>query len=290
MKILRLFTATLTAALLLLVGCRSQKTAVIDQPTATQTAGGQDLLRRIDAQAQHGTTYMGSKVKFSITVGDKHVSVGGNLRMKRDDVIRLQLTALGLVEAARMEFTQDYVLLLDRLNKEYIKAPYEEVDFLRDSGINFNTLQALFWNELFQPGKTRLSDDDLTRYTTSEQVNNEVVINYEEASNEKVKGRMLYTWLANNLTARIQNANIMYRDQRKGNTQLDWKYSEFKNQGGKTFPTDMFVTLITPRKELKMGIKLSSMNNDSDWETRTRVSSRYHEVSVDEILKRLMSL
>ena len=37
-------------------------------------------------------------------------------------------------------------------------------------------------------------------------------------------------------------------------------------------------------------MKLSSFNNDSDWETRTRVSSRYKKVDVDEILRRVMAL
>ena len=37
-------------------------------------------------------------------------------------MIRIQLTPLGLMEAGRIEFTKDYVLVVDRINKEYIKA------------------------------------------------------------------------------------------------------------------------------------------------------------------------
>ena len=52
----------------------------------------------------------------------------------------------------------------------------------------------------------------------------------------------------------------------------------------------MQVLLSTPKKEIKLGMNLSSFNNDSDWETRTRVSRRYTQVEVGEILRRVMAL
>jgi len=52
----------------------------------------------------------------------------------------------------------------------------------------------------------------------------------------------------------------------------------------------MGITLTTPQKEVKLGVKLNYLNSDSDWETRTRVSDKYREVSIDEILKRFMAL
>ena len=101
---------------------------------------------------------------------------------------------------------------------------------------------------------------------------------------------MFYSWLVNELTGRIKTTNIMYRDAANGNTQLNWDYREFKDLGSKLFPSDMNVTLTTPKKEVKLGIRLNSLNNDDDWDLRTRVSSKYREVEVDEILHRIMSL
>ena len=92
-----------------------------------------------------------SKVKFSVEVGAQKLTLTGNLKMKRDDCIRLQLMAFGFVEAGRIELTPDYVLIMDRINKQYLKAPYVQVDFMRNNGLNFNTMQALFWNEKNSP-------------------------------------------------------------------------------------------------------------------------------------------
>jgi hypothetical protein len=52
----------------------------------------------------------------------------------------------------------------------------------------------------------------------------------------------------------------------------------------------MNVTLTTPEKEVMLGIKLTYLDNKSDWETRTKVSDKYRQVTVDEILQRFLSL
>ena len=289
MKFSSVLKIAVLAVPLMMASCRSHKKVVTDTPVAISPEQA-ELLDRVDSHTQRNMTFVGSKLKFTVNVGNKEISLSGNLRMKRNDVIRLQLMALGLVEAARLEFTQDYVLIMDRINKQFLKAPYHNVEFLRNSGINFNTLQALFWNELFQPGKADLSKEDRKLFTLKSLGDGEAVINFEDGDGEKVRSKMFYSWLVNELTGRIKTTNIMYRDAANGNTQLNWDYREFKDLGSKLFPSDMNVTLTTPKKEVKLGIRLNSLNNDDDWELRTRVSSKYREVEVDEILHRIMSL
>ena len=289
MKFSSVLKIAVLAVPLMMASCRSHKKVVTDTPVAISPEQA-ELLDRVDSHTQRNMTFVGSKLKFTVNVGNKEISLSGNLRMKRNDVIRLQLMALGLVEAARLEFTQDYVLIMDRINKQFLKAPYHDVEFLRNSGINFNTLQALFWNELFQPGKADLSKEDRKLFTLKSLGDGEVVINFEDGDGEKVRSKMFYSWLVNELTGRIKTTNIMYRDAANGNTQLNWDYREFKDLGSKLFPSDMNVTLTTPKKEVKLGIRLNSLNNDDDWDLRTRVSSKYREVEVDEILHRIMSL
>ena len=84
--------------------------------------------------------------------------------------------------------------------------------------------------------------------------------------------------------------NIAYRDRDRGNTQLNWDYQGFDKMGNQEFPSDMNVTLTTPEKKVKVGVKLNSLDNKSDWETRTNVSSKYRQVTVDEIFEKLLSL
>ena len=239
-----------------------------------------------------GDISISSKLKFTVSVGDQQISLTGNLRMKRDDVIRLQLMAFGFVEAARLEFTEEYVLIIDRINKQYLMAPYYYVDFLRMSGINFQTLQALFWNELFAPGKQDINDPAvMAHFVTEELGDNEAIINYQDGDeSNNIISHMFYSWLVNSQTGRIKMANILYRDPDKGDHSLNWDYREYKLLANKPFPSDMLATLTLPAKEIKLGIKLNYLNNDDDWEKRTRVSDKYREVDFDQILQRFMAL
>lgn len=265
--------------------CKSHKSAVEETPTAKQTQETEDKAHFLDRVQDNSQTvrFVNGKIKFTIEVGQQNIGLTGNLKMKRDDVIRLQLMAFGFVEAGRVEFTKDYVLIMDRINKQYLKAPYMQVDFLRNSGLNFYTLQALFWNELFLPNQVKMDSVALRKYITTES-GEDVVISNED-------GKMNYSWLANSKTALIQMANILYKDKYNGNTELNWDYSQFKKfEGFKTFPAKSAITLTTPKKTVKLNMTLNYINQDSEWEDRTEISNKYREVTVDEILRRFMSL
>ncbi len=283
MKKLSLLKVAVLAMPLIFAACGSKKKVVTDDKPVVVQAGQAQFLQKVKDNAQT-TKFITSKVKFSVEVGAQNIALTGNLKMKRDDVIRLQLMAFGFVEAARLEFTKDYVLIMDRINKQYLKAPYMSIDFLRNSGLNFHSLQALFWNELFQPNRTALTQEDLQKYKTTE-AGDDVVISLEDS-------KIDYSWLVNENTGFIKMANILYKDRLNGNSQLNWDYVNFATleSNNTKFPDDMNVTLTTQKKEVKLRIKLNYIKHETDWETRTEVSNKYREVSIDDILQRFMAL
>jgi len=285
MKLSQILKVTLMAVPLVLASCHSKKKVVetVTKPVVVNTEQTR-FLDKVQSNAQT-TKFITSKVKFSVELDAQNITLTGNLRMKRDDVIRLQLMAFGFVEAARLEFTKDYVLIMDRINKQYLKASYIEIDFLRNSGLNFNTLQALFWNELFQPNRSQLTAEDMAKFTSTSE-DEDVIITFEDT-------KIDYNWLTNQTDGLIKMANIIYKDRFNGNTQLNWDYRHFtqlEDENNKKFPDDMGVTLTTPKKEIKLGIKLNYIKHETEWETRTTVSNKYREVSVDDILRRFMAL
>ncbi len=284
MKTSNFLKVAIMALPLVLASCSSKKKVVEEtKPVVVNSEQGK-FLDKVKSNAQT-TKFITSKIKFSVEVGAQDITLTGNLKMKRDDVIRLQLMAFGFVEAARLEFTKDYVLVMDRINKQYLKAPYMQIDFLRNSGLNFYTLQALFWNELFQPNRAALTAEDIQRFNTNSDESEDVIISFED-------GKIDYSWLANQNNGMIKMANILYKDRFNGNTQLNWDYVHFTTleNSNKQFPDEMNVMLTTKDKEIKLGMKLNYVKHESEWETRTEVSNKYREVTIDEILKRFMAL
>ena len=228
-----------------------------------------------------------SKIDFSLQSSGKNISVGGSIHMRKDEVIRIQLTPMGLIEVGRIELTPEYVLIMDRIHKEYIKASYRDVDFLNNNGLNFYSLQAMFWNQLFLPGEQRVSETALEQYETGSRTGDLIPIVLHQ-------GNMAYTWAANRHSALIENAVVVYDSKQHGTSKLEWEYADFKALGSKKFPTNHLFTLSTnatgKSKTIKVGIKMNKLTTDADWDTETTVSNKYKKVTVDDVIKKIMNL
>lgn len=264
---------------LLLTGCRTHHGLTTDDTNLSdKTFKQRDFMQLVSKKAQL-TPYVTAKLKFTASLGGQDVSVGGSLKMKRDDVIRIQLVALGIMEAGRLEFTQDSVLILDRINKQYVKAAYDDLDFMKANGINFYSLQALFWNELFQPGKHY---PVLSKFSAVPE-NDEVSILFDQ-------GQMSYRWQAERKTGRITSTHVMHESQGQTDAQMDWMYKNFKPLDKRQFPTDMQMKVKANGNNLAIGLQLSSLATDGGWETRTSISSKMKRVDAEDIFYKLMSL
>ena len=290
----------LIATILLLASCASKKivsdnitTPSTSHPTKndnnnTSNAEQTAFLHRIIANQQTANNIVAS-ASFQLVGGGKDLSCDGKFSMRRDEMIRLQLL-LPIIrsEIARIDFTPEYVLLVDRFHKEYIKASYKEVSFLADNGISFYSLQALFWNQLFLPGEKTVSDNMLKKFACN--LANAVATVPVTHKN----GNISYEWTADKTTAHIKAANISYKSAQTGTSSLQWTYDNFKTLGGKTFPLSQQFTVNTvingKKQQAKLTIDMNSAKNSSDWDTNTELSSKYKKIEAQDILKKLLSI
>ncbi|MBQ9533726.1 MAG: DUF4292 domain-containing protein [Prevotella sp.] len=222
---------------------------------------------------------------FSVKNGSKDLSAPGTLRMRKDEVIRLQITIpiLG-TEIARVEFTPDYVLIVDRLHKEYIKAPYADLHFLRDNGIDFYALQALFWNQLHVPGKKAVTQKDFKAF--------KVDIDKSEVTLQQ--GKMAYTWATTPQGAQISETGVKYSGSNGSKSSLKWTYSDFKSFEGKTFPTQHNIAFSTnatekPRR-MEVNVELGSLSSNAKWDALTTISGKYKQMDGEALLKKILNM
>ena len=286
LRIVKLAAAAMTIAMVASCGGSTRK-VVNETPYAQTVVQKQEFLQKVSDNAQHAR-FVTSKVKFSVEVGAQQLTLTGNLKMKRDDVIRLQLMAFGFVEAGRLEFTKDYVLIMDRINKQYLRVPYNQLDFMRNSGLDFYALQALFWNELTMPGTKQLTSKDYRKYDVD-----------LDAAGENLpislkKGNMTYKWQANKENALISNATVNYVSNSHGSSDLTWDYSDFTKVDVKQFPANQmfkFTTTSTGKKKtVEVNIKMKSVKTTEKWETKTTVSSKYKKVQPENVLGKLLGM
>lgn len=281
---------------LVLASCGAKKSLVKDgaslpsSHTAGQQAAGQQLafVQKVSDQKVYAKNIVGS-LSFSATMGGKTVNVPGSLHMRRDKVIRLQLFVPFIgTEVGRLEFTPDYVLVVDRLHKQYVKGDYNQLDFLRGNGLNFYSLQALFWNQLLLPGTNRVTEGDLAKFAVNlDGTGQNVPVTVQN-------GNLSFTWQADRNSGRIAEAVVKYSSAAQGASTLTWNYSDFKALGTKTFPATQVFSFATnatkPARKVTVKLALDELKTSDDWEEATTLSSKYKKVDATDVLGKLLEL
>ena len=219
-----------------------------------------------------------SKVNFTLVVNGKSLSTNGTLKMRKDDVIQLSLVdpVLGMMELGRLEFTPTKVLLVDRMNKQYIDVPYSELDFLKKANVDFNSLQSLFWNEVFEPGNPSPKASSFKYRSTD---NSLVSMNYTDKM-------LAYSFETERATGELRKSTIISTD--RGNYQLEFDYSDFTDFEKGRFPKNLVLTFSDGIQQMSLSFNLGSIRNSSEWVTRTTVSSKYKKADVETIFKKLV--
>lgn len=288
----------IVAATLVFASCGTNKAIVKQSTTVKQTTAPTQssvqkqklqFVQKVSDQSLYQKNLV-SDLSFTLNTGSRNISVPGILHMRRDEVIRIQLLIpLIRSEVGRIEFTKDYVLFIDRMHKQYVKASYNDVAFLKDNGINFYSLQALFWNQLFIPGQQRVGESQLSMFS--------VDLAAVQANNVPVTlldGKMAYKWLAESVSGLINMAEAKYTSANHGVSTLKWNYGNFQNFGAKKFPVYHEVTIQTQatkqQRTIKAVFELNGLSDNADWESFTTPSNRYQKVGVDEILEKLTKL
>lgn len=286
----------LICAPLALSSCGAKKSLVKDNATVPTTQAAHKhaeemqlaFVQKVSDQKVYAKNIV-SGLSFTANMDGKSITLPGALRMRRDQVIRLQIFIPYIgTEAARIEFTPDYVLVVDRLHKQYVKGDYNQLDFLRNNGLSFYSLQALFWNQLMLPGANRVSEGDLKKFDVNlDGMGQNVPIMLKN-------GNLDFTWQANRNSGLIAEAVVTYTSRSQGNSTLTWKYDNFKALGAKSFPATQefsFATNATKQaRKATVKLALDALKTSDDWEANTVVSSKYKKVDAQDILGKLLEM
>lgn len=204
--------------------------------------------------------------------------VGGTLRIKKGEVVQLSIAPFLGIEVARAEISPEGVLVIDRMNKRYVEVSFHELKTLTNADLDFHTLQALFLNELFLPGKGDLTPRDVSSFTAEADTAG-VLLNVRKGK------RFNYRFLTQAPEGLLRQSTIGLN---KTPYQLNWKYDDFRFLEEKMFPTDMEVSFEGGKKPVKATFALSRLSTNANWETHTEVSSKYEKVELEDILKLLL--
>lgn len=148
MKIRHLTTSCCLALLLMavftLAGCRSSRNA---------EKGSADIMH---------SEYLSSKLELTIPHKDAVFTVGGTMKLKRKEMIQFSLLMPILrTEVARVQVTPDELLIVDRMNRRFVRAGDSELRYAVVSGFTYEKLEKLL-RRLAKDGKSKsITGEDL---------------------------------------------------------------------------------------------------------------------------------
>jgi hypothetical protein len=224
-----------------------------------------------------------SKIKVDAKVGDKMISLNGSLKMKRNEVIQISLQIpipLMNIEAGRIEITPDYILIIDRIHKQYVKSPISQLTILAKTDLDFYALQALFSNNVFAPGTTEMTDNTLKSFELSTDVT-------DKATLLSLQDKQL------NYVFSLQDDGTLTQSRigtKNGINALTWKYDNFKDFEGTNFPRHMTISFSGSKNPIETSIEISKPENNTDWDTHTEISSKYKQITLQDAAKMIQNL
>ena len=102
------------------------------------------------------SSYLTSKLQ--LTIPNKKggsMSVGGTMKMKTHERVQVSLLMPILrTEVARIEITPDEVLLVDRMNRRFVRATKEELKGMLPKNAEFSRLEKILMDASLHGGKT----------------------------------------------------------------------------------------------------------------------------------------
>lgn len=217
-----------------------------------------------------------ARARIELNVGSSSpMSVNANMRVRRGEIIRFSVAPILGIEVARIDITPDKVMAVDRMNKRYVELGFAEISSLLNTELDFNILQSLILNEIFIPGKDKLSVADASGFTLSP---------YADRARLQVKGtkRIGYSFFTSATDGRLEETVIALKDLPYS---LHCRYADFTMLGNDVFPQSIEMMSEGTDKKYSLDMKLSRVNTDSNWDSKTELSSKYRKMSVQELLK-----
>lgn len=257
--------------------CKTKKEIV--SASAIETKLSEELfVDIIDKQFDFNT--FSSKLNLNLSSGKKSLSSRSNIKILKDQAIQLSVQPLFGVEMLRLHLDKDSLLILDRMNKRYVKESINDIKDEYPVGFDFTTLQSLLTNRIFVSGSNSTSYSDFGKFKT-----NQISDKYYLMKSTDKKSGIEYSFA---IDGNDHIASAQLREPRK-NYELEWQYDEFIRNHQKVFPHKMNVMFATPKRKANVGLEFSNIVLDEQLDVDVTIPKSYSRAYISDIVKILNS-
>ncbi|WPP49420.1 DUF4292 domain-containing protein [Catalinimonas niigatensis] len=211
-----------------------------------------------DLEFEYLTT--NSKIRFSND--EKNLSATANIRLKKDSIIWVSITPGFGIEAARGIITQDSLIFINRMNKEYSAYDFEQLSREFNFSIDFDLLQSVLLGDMpLEPGDQDLVKKESNYYVVKQEKGAITINNFVDARSLKLE----------RVAMQDRSKEEVFGKSRTRNNTLTLRYNDFQMLNEQVFPFENLVSLDYQRNGKKR---------------RTEIDIQHKKASItDEVLR-----
>jgi hypothetical protein len=249
--------------LLVAAGCKTKKTIVNAPPVAVAPAPAankklENLKMLKSKDLPFNTLSLKGKVNLEIDGKENGVSV--NIRMKKDEMIWISMTAIAGIEVARALITPDSLIVRNNLQSVAIKKPFSYIYKFTSKQVTFKMLQSVL------SGNTI---DDLMNEDSALDLNSGVF------TLSGSKGDLGYRALFNTL---LKTAELNLNDVKAGQA-LKVVYADYQDVTGALFPSVTKLNSISGRKKTNIAFDFSKIDRNVPLDFPFTVPKRFELIN-----------
>lgn len=217
--------------------CRLRKKGSNDPSIERNTS--ETLTKQLES-ANWNQEYLSFKTKASYSDGKNQQSFNLHLKMKKDSIMWVSITALG-IEAGRALVFPDSVMVIDRLNRKYFVYDYSYLEKLAKIPVSFDQLQnILFGNPLFPSPQYRLTENE-----------GRVEMRYEKMP--------LENRISLDRNLRVQNSVLVHQTE---NRSMNIQYASFNKIDKQLLPLTISVLMKQGMSEARLTLNHSNVSTE----------------------------
>jgi hypothetical protein len=143
MKKNNLYNILLVIICFVCFSCKAKKAIIKSpevnaQPIESKKAA---LSNIINSETQFST--FSTKASTLLNINGKKYDVTLNIRIKKEEAIWISVTAIAGLEVSRIMITPDSIKIMDRMNDEYLKKPFDYIHEFTNKKISYQTIESL---------------------------------------------------------------------------------------------------------------------------------------------------
>lgn len=256
-------------------GCRSKK--ALQSTDVEENKAHSEVLGDVQkTQLAYKTLSAKATLEILRPNAKSSMSSGAALRIVKDKGILISIRPFMGIEVVKLVVSRDSVLIVDRMNKQYLHESIDDLKKTKQVDFNYYNLESLLSNRLFYPGKQDVALSDYPKFMVSKSDGSYLVVT-KDASD------VLYNFAIDGNNHII--STLIYGE--KKSYTLQCSYGKFIVDQQQSYPTELGFKIGIKDKRMDVRLSYSKLDIDKDVEIDYSVPNKYKKVTLDEVFSLL---